>query len=283
MTSKAFTTSRQEPVRKRHRAASLYGLWLIFLLSGISPLLYAQTDEPRFTRRIIWRGGEHALHHVVEIERREEGMYRNHLRALATTPYLQVSLPPGEYRFRITPYDILGRPAGASPWFHFAIRYVPVPEPALVVPSVAQKPVITRNRFNTLGASVGTSFTDPLVIATVHGTFSPVRSWFIELGVDIGFASVHDDVERYYSIFPFAHIGYFFPFRERGGFFIGAGAGYMIGNYTFSHGEAAINVFSINVTAGVNLFDFLNISYTLRTDFRSMNSKIAAGYVFRFR
>jgi hypothetical protein len=40
-------------------------------------------------------------------------------------------------------------------------------------------------RFNTLGASLGTSFTDMLIIATVHGTFSPMRNIFIELGFRI--------------------------------------------------------------------------------------------------
>jgi hypothetical protein len=148
-----------------------------------------------------------------------------------------------------------------------------------------EKTVISENatRFNTLSVSTGSSFVDPLMTATIHGTYSPLRYMYIELGCDFGFLSAFDDVENYYSIYPFTNVGLFLPFGEAGGFFAGAGIGYMTGMYSFSYGEYDICLFGVNVTTGVNLWDFLNISYTLRTNFTSLGNKLSIGYCYRFK
>jgi len=138
------------------------------------------------------------------------------------------------------------------------------------------------NTFNTFGVSVGTSFADPVLIASLSVTFTLFWNIFADVGFDLGFMSMYDDVERYFSIYPFANLGYFVPFRgEAGGFFAGAGFGYMLGNYRFDFGSTNVSTTALNIFAGINLGNIINFTYTLRTNFESFGHKIAIGYVVR--
>ena len=295
-----------------HTGVSRYLPWFIFilLLFAATPFLEAQSEntESRLIR-LTWAGGEHALHYAVEIERSENGNNRSYSRETTTSLHMDVSLPLGEYRFRIIPYDILGRPAEGTEWMHFAVhsarRGPEHSEQIQVVDTDDYDPATGKLRtnspfFNTIGFSAGMSY-DPKYFIAVHGTFALKPNWFVEVGFDIGLRSTYqyepgyydqwgvyypnyeNDVEDYYSYYPYVNLGYFIPFNRRGGFLIGAGVGYMIGTYTFEYGEADVRVLSANFTAGINLLNFLNISYTLRTDFGSANSKIALGVVYRFK
>ncbi|MCL2212139.1 MAG: hypothetical protein FWB95_09485, partial [Treponema sp.] len=77
---------------------------------------------------------------------------------------------------------------------------------------------------------------------------------------------------------------YFLPFKNKGGFFAGGGAGYIIGSYQFSHGgKAGLSLFAANITAGFNIADVANISYTFKTNFSGVSHQIAIGYVYRFK
>ena len=138
-------------------------------------------------------------------------------------------------------------------------------------------------RLNTIGVSVGTSFADPLIIATVRGTFAPGRNWFLEAGCDLGVVSIYNDVQGYYSAYPFVHTGFFMPFKGKGGWYAGAGGGFMLGEYTFAGGKVPVSVFAADIIAGVNIGNFLDISYTLRTNFGSASNKVAVGYTYRFK
>ena len=145
-------------------------------------------------------------------------------------------------------------------------------------------------RFNTIGISLGSAFFGDLFIVAVNGSFSPVKNMYIELGCDFGFVYYDEDKSNYnynpvsyLSILPFAHVGFFAPFNKKGGFFIGAGAGYMVGLFTFPWGKASESVFVADITTGFNLWNWLNISYTLRTNLKSINHKIALGYSYRFK
>ena len=143
-------------------------------------------------------------------------------------------------------------------------------------------------RLNTLGASAGTAFADPLIIITIHGTYAPLRHLFLEAGVDLGLVSAYGDVAAYYSMYPFAHIGWFVPFADRSGWYIGAGAGYMFGAYTFfdeytyDRAETPVSVFALDFVTGLTIGGF-DISYTLRTNFGSVGNKISIGYTYRFK
>ena len=159
--------------------------------------------------------------------------------------------------------------------------------------SASERPPIPGfDKMNTLGLSVGSAFAAPLLVITAHGSFSFLGNFFAEIGVDVGFFSAYaaDTDYSYYSIYPFAHIGYFMPLGNNLIIFAGAGAGLMIFNYTFFLSSAFYSydfvyedlIPALDLTAGV-LIGNIDISYTLRTNFESANNKLSVGYVYRFK
>jgi len=137
-------------------------------------------------------------------------------------------------------------------------------------------------RFWSAGVSVGTSFTEPWVIGTVRATIAPLRHSFLELGFDYGMVSIIADVESYYSMYPFAHYAFFLPFPKGGGWYAGAGGGLMLAEYIFPEIKIPVQIFALDITTGINLWNMLDIAYTLRTDFKSANNKLTVGYTYRF-
>ena len=137
-------------------------------------------------------------------------------------------------------------------------------------------------KFWSLGLSAGSSFAAPWAIGTAHGTIAPVQNIFLELGIDYGMISRESDVDTYSLIYPFAHVAYFMPFSEAGGWYAGIGAGVWMVSYTFPGGDHSENIFAGAVTAGVNFLDMIDISYTLRTNFKNISNKVSLGYTYRF-
>jgi len=84
--------------------------------------------QPRFIQRLAWSGGEYAARYEVVIERDYGGTYRNHSREFTTELYINTSLQPGRYRFRVIPRDILGRPGQASEWKYIEVLPALKPE-----------------------------------------------------------------------------------------------------------------------------------------------------------
>ena len=91
-------------------------------------------SEPRFFQRIVWELEEHALEYEVLILVLDSSGYNEYLREITEKRYIEVSLPPGNYRYGITPYDILGRKGDVSEWREFVVfqafqpvidRYIP--------------------------------------------------------------------------------------------------------------------------------------------------------------
>jgi len=146
---------------------------------------------------------------------------------------------------------------------------------------IAKKEPGTEVYYRMVGASVGTSFVEPWVIGTIHGTISPFRYSFLEIGLDLGLISGNPDVIKYYSLYPFAHYAFFIPF-EKGGGFIGTGVGYMFGERTYQDLKESISIIAADFIVGVNILNFLDISYTLRTNFKSLSNKLSFGYTHRF-
>jgi TolB-like protein len=150
-----------------------------------------------------------------------------------------------------------------------------------------------RTKLWSVGASVGTSFADPWVIGTVRGTLAPWRYTFFDIGLDAGFVTGIEGT-GYYSLYPFVHYAVFVPFRnansvgavlpaQAGGWYIGAGGGVMLAEYTVDGLKIPRTIFAADVTTGFLFWDFLDISYTLRTDFASVSHKAAVGFVYRFK
>jgi len=106
-------------------------LLLAFLIiAGFTPLLQAQNagssidakDEPRLIQRLVWTGGEYALRFEVVVQREANGRYIAHLREFTELSFIEVSLPPGRYRFQVTSYNILDKPEEVSKWVNITVR-----------------------------------------------------------------------------------------------------------------------------------------------------------------
>jgi len=189
-------------------------------------------------------------------------------------------------------------PASKPPEQVAQIRPVPQPAPApqpapkpQPTPKPAPKPPPSQkvnkdadrtDRLWSAGASLGTSFSAPWIIGTVHGTLAPLKHSFIDVGIDFGMVSGMPEV-GYFSLYPFVHYAFFLPFAEKFGWYVGGGAGFMFANYTFPEGKIADNTFAIDVSTGFILWNMVNISYTFRTNFfMSAANKVAVGYIYRF-
>jgi hypothetical protein len=110
----------------------------VFCFLGLTPLLRAQDggyfrddsgDEPRFFQQLVWTNDEYVLHYQVLIQR-EEGEYRNFMRALTKNAFINVSLPPGKYRYAVLPYNLLGQAGNESEWRYFEV--LPAYQPKLI-------------------------------------------------------------------------------------------------------------------------------------------------------
>jgi len=103
-------------------------LLLAFIFLGITALLPAQ-NEPRLTQRFSWSGGEYSFRYEIVFEILIGNNYVFHLREFTPRRFIEVSLPVGDYRFRVIPRDILDKPSRASEWRNFKIIPRPEPEP----------------------------------------------------------------------------------------------------------------------------------------------------------
>jgi len=180
--------------------------------------------------------------------------------------------------------ELLG--AASSTGSESATTQEPIKQPKK--PKAAASETDKNARLWTIGISAGSSFATPAFIGTVHGTIAPFDALFLEIGVDVGLVpSFNPDdyhLENYYSLYPFAHVAGFVPFENKGGWYAGVGAGLMIVSYSFRPDvNYSDNIFAFDIITGVNLFNFLDISYTLRTNFEGASNKISVGLVYRFK
>ncbi|MDR3019937.1 MAG: hypothetical protein LBU66_03425 [Treponema sp.] len=90
--------------------------------------------RPRIFQRLAWDKDEYTLHYEILVERKtieietiggfeeffDEPFEELHKETTKDTS-ISISLPPGKYRYRITPYDLLGRRGESSNWISFEI------------------------------------------------------------------------------------------------------------------------------------------------------------------
>jgi len=114
-------------------------LFFIFItaLFFLSSPLWAQSGhyviEQHYEQQLVWAADKYALKYEVLIERNEGKGYRLYLREFTEKPTYQLSVPPGNYRYRITPYDYLEKPGEASEWINVDIK------PIAIAPVEVQK------------------------------------------------------------------------------------------------------------------------------------------------
>jgi len=139
---------------------------------------------------------------------------------------------------------------------------------------------------------LGTTFAAPALVVTVRGTWAPWKSTFFELGLDLGFLNMASYSDKsldsggieHFSIYPYLRFAFFMPLASVGSWYAGAGPGFMYASYTFpGAGKITRFLFAADITAGFIFRNGITISYSLRTDFASVDHKLAAGYSFRFK
>jgi len=128
-------------INKRCRTGSpllKLAFFTILFLFSLAPSLWAQNrryvTEQRFIQRLVWIGDEYAFRYEVVIERNEGEGYREYKRESTASSELVVSLPLGNYRYHVTPYDYLDQPGETSDWVTLDVLAPPVipvetPEP----------------------------------------------------------------------------------------------------------------------------------------------------------
>jgi hypothetical protein len=113
--------------RERQKGAHLFLnlLTLVFFLSGALLLGqeagYRIEEDGRFVQTLRWQEQENVLFYDVEIERQEGAGWTKTLQRETEAAFLEVSLGPGVYRYRVRVYDVLGRPAGFAEWTPFEV------------------------------------------------------------------------------------------------------------------------------------------------------------------
>jgi hypothetical protein len=119
--------------RYRVKAYNLLGAegapssWVYFEIRSASPEAFPAPLP--LVQRLAWEPDGRALFYQAVVERREAGEYREIMREQRTQDaFVRAVLPPGEYRYQVTGFDLLGRPGPPSEWVYFAILPAVQPE-----------------------------------------------------------------------------------------------------------------------------------------------------------
>jgi len=83
--------------------------------------------RPRFIQRLVWDSDEYALYYEILISVDNNG-YREYSRDRTENNFIQVSLPPGKYRYNVTPFSLLEIRGETSEWKEFEVFQAFVPE-----------------------------------------------------------------------------------------------------------------------------------------------------------
>lgn len=83
-----------------------------------------ETEEGvRFIQRIEWEPVNNVLHYEVIVDQRygNSDRYNEVIRQSVEKPFLEVSIPPGDYRFKVRVYNLLNRLDGESDYLYFNV------------------------------------------------------------------------------------------------------------------------------------------------------------------
>jgi len=94
----------------------LFTVLLFLSLTSLWAQNRQYVTEQRFIQRLVWVSDEYAFRYEVVIERDEGKGYHEFKREFTTSSMLVISLPLGNYRYCIIPYDFLDQSGEASEW-----------------------------------------------------------------------------------------------------------------------------------------------------------------------
>jgi hypothetical protein len=142
-----------------------------------------------------------------------------------------------------------------------------------------------------IGSAFGSTFLTPRLTLSPNITIPIVAAAYVDLGCDFGFLSNADYIKdlSYNSYYPYIRASAFIPFddshRELGskfGFHIGVGYGCMIADYRFGDYDNRAVAHTFNAAAGFLLINAIDVSYSVRTDFKGVNHKGSINLIYRF-
>jgi len=107
-------------------AINLRGLLFVSLFLCLN-VLFSQEADIGSKHRIAWTKDEYALRYEVSIEREENKKHTLILREFTEEPFIYISLPPGNYRLRVIPYDFRDVPVQGTKWKNFKVLAVTTP------------------------------------------------------------------------------------------------------------------------------------------------------------
>lgn len=149
-------------------------------------------------------------------------------------------------------------------------------------------------RLYSVGATAGSSFTAPWVIAGIGGAFSVWKHTFFDAGLDAGFVHGYEADIQYFSLYPYAHFNLLVPFHDdySSNIFslhVGAGAGLMAAFYEIDDEKNTLLTPALDLTAGLITGPkkyYASIAYSFRTPFEqiftAVNHRAVLGFGFRF-
>jgi len=275
----------------------------------IEVLIEARTDQSASNNRNLWPGVTVATGQIIIQNRPSNARGLLAEQVISGSPAGVVGLMQGD---RITAvngvavsdtaefYKVLRESTDSELWFNIlrgessiTLRYTE--GDARLAAYKQRRAAIpdSMKKLNTIGVSFGFpsffSFTSYGYYGsiTVQGTYSPVRNLYLEAGLDFGipFGKSDEEVESQLSLVPYARVGFFVPFRNRGGWYAGLGANLAIQHYTFKVvGKATGAAFAPDITTGFIIADFLDISIKLYpTSPFHFPFQGSIGYVYRFK
>jgi hypothetical protein len=119
-------------LEQQNNSPPLFHFLPVFLYLAVSAALFGQQEyqirEGRFIQILRWQGQENVLYYEVEIERQEGGVWEEAGREKREEPFVEVSLAPGEYRYRVHAYDFLGRLQVTAEQVYFEVLQAKQPE-----------------------------------------------------------------------------------------------------------------------------------------------------------
>jgi hypothetical protein len=142
-----------------------------------------------------------------------------------------------------------------------------------------------------IGLSLGTTFATPGLTLSPNITIPVVKVAYIDTGCDFGFLSSTDYIKdlSYNSYYPYIRASAFVPFGDKRsepenkfGVHIGVGYGCMIADYRFGDYDNRAVVNAFDAAVGFLFINAIDISYSLRTNFKGVNHKLSVGLVYRF-
>ena len=99
--------------------------FIFFLLFFLNTVVFVQAnDDLFFSRRLVWDKAIYAVRYTIILEQKSGnlGTYTETLRRNTEQTYIDIVLSPGEYRFMVIGYNVIGLLDTQSEWNYFVVN-----------------------------------------------------------------------------------------------------------------------------------------------------------------